>query len=127
MRVEAGALVITTDMFARAVELSGDASGDDFGWLFDDNWFDLLPGERKVVRIFGKHDCGEGDREPVVLAARHHGGLAALARALPTAQTAREASSGPSYSSRLRDALALAVRGYDGADSTPAPDHPKRA
>jgi hypothetical protein len=55
---ESGALAITTDRFARSVVLEGDAGGDAFGWLFEDNWFDLLPGETKVVRVLGRHKQG---------------------------------------------------------------------
>jgi hypothetical protein len=51
-------LVLTTDRFARSVVLEGDAGGDAFGWLFEDNWFDLLPGENKVVRVLGRHKQG---------------------------------------------------------------------
>ena len=51
-------MAITTDRFARSVVLEGDAEGDAFGWFFEDNWFDLLPGERKVVRILGEHQRG---------------------------------------------------------------------
>ncbi|OPZ10487.1 MAG: hypothetical protein BWZ10_02371 [candidate division BRC1 bacterium ADurb.BinA364] len=61
-RIEAkrkdGAIVLTTDKFARSVFLTGDADGDGFGWLFEDNWFDLVPGESKVVRVLGRHDKG---------------------------------------------------------------------
>jgi beta-mannosidase len=64
VRVEGDALVMTTDQFAHAVELTGDANGDDFGWLFEDNWFDLLPGERKVVRILGQHTQGRVTAKP---------------------------------------------------------------
>jgi len=53
-----GALVITTDKFARAVTLEGDANGDPFGWFFEDNYFDLFPGEKKEVRILGDHRSG---------------------------------------------------------------------
>jgi beta-mannosidase len=53
-----GALVLSTDRFARSVVVEGDADGDAFGWLFEDNWFDLLPGERKVVRVLGEHARG---------------------------------------------------------------------
>ncbi len=59
VQVEDGALVITTDRFARSVVLEGDAEGDVFGWLFEDNYFDLMPGERKVVRVLGRHDRGQ--------------------------------------------------------------------
>ncbi|HEY5465980.1 MAG TPA: glycoside hydrolase family 2 protein [Clostridia bacterium] len=51
-------LVLTTDRFARSIELSGDEDGDAFGWYFEDNFFDLLPGETKRVKVFGKHGKG---------------------------------------------------------------------
>lgn len=53
IQVRNGDLVITTDKFARCVTLKGE--GDPFGWFFEDNYFDLLPGETKVVRILGQH------------------------------------------------------------------------
>jgi hypothetical protein len=58
VKVADHALVITTDKFARTVTLEGDANGDAFGWFFEDNYFDLLPGEEKVVRILGDHRSG---------------------------------------------------------------------
>jgi len=58
VKVEQGNLVITTDQFARTVTLEGDARGDPFGWFFEDNYFDLLPGEVKVVRVLGDHAEG---------------------------------------------------------------------
>ncbi len=51
-------LTIRTDRFARCVELSGNDGGDEFGWGFDDNTFDLLPGESRHVRVLGRHDTG---------------------------------------------------------------------
>ncbi len=53
-------LELTTDAFARWVELTGDAGGDDgrFGWRFEDNFFDLLPGQPRRVRILGCHRVG---------------------------------------------------------------------
>jgi len=33
----------------------GKTNDDQFGWFFEDNYFDLLPGEKKVVQMFGKH------------------------------------------------------------------------
>lgn len=51
-------LTISTDRFARCVEISGNADGDEFGWFYDDNYFDLLPGETKKVRVFGRHRRG---------------------------------------------------------------------
>ncbi len=56
---EDDALLITTDQFARCVHLTGDADGDAFGWFFEDNFFDLYPGEKKRVRLLGRHQKGE--------------------------------------------------------------------
>jgi len=50
--------VITSDKFVRTVTLEVDANGDPFGWFFEDNYFDLLPGETKTVRILGRHRRG---------------------------------------------------------------------
>jgi hypothetical protein len=61
---EGRAVRITTDRFARSVELTGDAEGDAFGWLFEDNFFDLLPGETKTVRILGRHSAGTVSAKP---------------------------------------------------------------
>jgi hypothetical protein len=58
VKVKNGDLVITTDKFARCVTLEGDAKGDPFGWFFEDDYFDRLPGETKVVRILGRHSAG---------------------------------------------------------------------
>jgi len=58
LAVEGDTLVVTCDKFARCVELVGNEDGDEFGWLFEDNYFDLLPGEVKRVRIFGRHAGG---------------------------------------------------------------------
>jgi hypothetical protein len=58
LKAENGALVITADKFARSVTLEGDADGDPFGWFFEDNYFDLVPGEVKAVRVLGKHSKG---------------------------------------------------------------------
>ena len=44
--------------FARCVEITGNCDGNEFGWLFDDNYFDLLPGMTKNVRILGKQNHG---------------------------------------------------------------------
>ena len=58
VQVKDGALSITTDKFARTVTLEGDADGDASGWFFEDNYFDLMPGEVKTVRILGSHAQG---------------------------------------------------------------------
>jgi beta-mannosidase len=64
VQVQQGMLVLTTDKFARCVTLTGDAQGDKFGWFFEDNYFDLLPGETKVVRILGQHAEGRITAKP---------------------------------------------------------------
>lgn len=53
-QLEGDTLVLETDRFARCVEITGDRDGDPFGWLFSDNYFDLIPGEKKRVRIISK-------------------------------------------------------------------------
>lgn len=58
MEIEGDELVIETDRFARFVELSGEKDGDPFGFNFSDNYFDLLPGEIKRVRIKTGHNGG---------------------------------------------------------------------
>lgn len=51
---EGDELVIRTDRFARCVEILGECDGDPFGWFFSDNYFDLVPGDEKRVKIRGK-------------------------------------------------------------------------
>ena len=53
-----GLLTVTADAYARCVELRGDGDGDEFGWLFQDNFFDLFPDETKEVHILGRHHKG---------------------------------------------------------------------
>jgi hypothetical protein len=53
-----GELHICSDTFAHWVELCGDDNGDDFGWIFEDNYFDLMPGSAKTVKILGRHNQG---------------------------------------------------------------------
>ncbi len=54
-----GSISITANKFARCVELSGVKDGDAFGWYFEDNWFDLMPGETRCIAVYGRHDYGE--------------------------------------------------------------------
>jgi len=58
LRLEGDEIVITTDKFARCIELSGNDNGDEFGWFFEDNYFDLMPWETKKVKVLGKHSKG---------------------------------------------------------------------
>lgn len=56
--LEDNELVITSDAFVRCVEIKGTCGEDEFGWLFSDNYFDLMPGEIKRVRVLGNKDYG---------------------------------------------------------------------
>jgi len=49
---------VSSDRFAHGVQLEGDDGGDLFGWHFEDNDFDLLPHQSKMVRILGRHHRG---------------------------------------------------------------------
>ena len=52
-------LKIKSDTFARCVELSAtDSGGETLGFYFSDNYFDLMPGEEKEVRIETNHRIG---------------------------------------------------------------------
>lgn len=52
-------LIFHTSHFARSIEIIGDNEGDSFGWLFEDNYFDLFPGREKKVKILGRHKKGK--------------------------------------------------------------------
>jgi hypothetical protein len=58
MSVQGDTLSVSTDSFARCVELEGSDKGDEFGFYFEDNYFDLLPGLTKKIRIKGRHNSG---------------------------------------------------------------------
>jgi hypothetical protein len=58
LSIEGEVLIVSTDSFARCVELEGNDRGDEFGFYFDDNYFDLLPGIKKEVQIRGNHKSG---------------------------------------------------------------------
>ena len=51
-------LLLQSNRYERSVELLGSSNGDEFGWLFEDNYFDLIPGQIKRVKIAGKHQKG---------------------------------------------------------------------
>lgn len=59
VRVEGRTLVIRAAGFVRCVEILGNCDGDPFGWLFGDNYFDLMPGEERRVHILGQKEHGE--------------------------------------------------------------------
>jgi beta-mannosidase len=62
--VRDGELSITTDCFARCVEILGERDGNPFGWLFSDNYFDLLPGMTRKVRVVDGPDRGTISLKP---------------------------------------------------------------
>jgi hypothetical protein len=64
MKVANNSLILTTDKFARNINLLGDSEGEKLGWFFEDNYFDLFPGESKVVRILGTHKSGTISARP---------------------------------------------------------------
>ncbi|MDR1306579.1 MAG: hypothetical protein LBK74_03265 [Treponema sp.] len=58
LSVKGNALSVQSDQFARCVELEGNDKGDEFGFYFEDNYFDLLPGIVKRIPIHGTHHSG---------------------------------------------------------------------
>lgn len=51
LKYENEELVIGTDKFARCIELGGNKEGDEFGFFFEDNYFDLLPFEVRRIKV----------------------------------------------------------------------------
>ncbi len=59
MEMVDGGIRITTDKYARSIELLGVGDdGDAFGWVFDDNYFDLIPGDVKTVTLLRGKSSG---------------------------------------------------------------------
>lgn len=58
IKQEGDRIIVGTDLFARCVELNGDDNGDEFGWKFEDNYFDLMPGQERRIKIYGTHKSG---------------------------------------------------------------------
>lgn len=57
-QVSENTLEISTNVFARCVELSGGENGEDFGWRFDDNYFDLFPFETRKIKVIKTGSAG---------------------------------------------------------------------
>lgn len=58
VKIEENDLVITTNNFVRCVEIKGVCGNDEFGWLFSDNYFDMMPNETKRIHILGNKNHG---------------------------------------------------------------------
>jgi hypothetical protein len=58
VKVRDGVLVIKSDKYAHSVTLEGNANGDEFSWFFEDNYFELMPRQEKIVRVLGDHRRG---------------------------------------------------------------------
>jgi hypothetical protein len=60
--IEGDELLLESTHYERSVEILGKSDGDTddakFGWLFEDNYFDLIPGLKKRVKIESKHQKG---------------------------------------------------------------------
>lgn len=74
-----GFVEISTDAFARCVELSGGEDGMEFGWQFDDNYFDLLPGQIRRVTLTAPKGSS------LMRAKAHYSGTATLLKLSPAA------------------------------------------
>ena len=57
-RMEGNELVIRSDRFIRCVEILGRDGEDEMGWLFEDNYFDLMPGTERRIRVLGQKKHG---------------------------------------------------------------------
>jgi len=44
-------ITVSSNRFARCVEVLGEKDSDPFGWLFSDNYFDLFPDMPKKIRV----------------------------------------------------------------------------
>lgn len=55
---EGNELVLESTAYARCIELTGNCNSEEFGWIFEDNYFDLLPREQKRIKIKGRHKYG---------------------------------------------------------------------
>ncbi|MDR1420288.1 MAG: hypothetical protein LBI86_07935 [Treponema sp.] len=61
IQIADGDLFLTSSRYERSVEIlgfTGKEGKDEFGWLFDDNYFDMIPGQIKRVKVLGKNREG---------------------------------------------------------------------
>jgi beta-mannosidase len=54
-----GKLVLKSDKYAHTVTLEGNDHGDQSGFLFSDNYFELMPSEEKIIEILGNKLAGK--------------------------------------------------------------------
>lgn len=59
VQFEGDFIFIKSRHFARCVEILGKQGEDEFGWFFQDNYFDLLPGQERKIQILGNKQWGE--------------------------------------------------------------------
>ncbi|GHV47152.1 beta-mannosidase [Spirochaetia bacterium] len=57
-------IYVSSDRFARCVEILGESDGNPFGWLFSDNYFDLMPGTERKIKITDGPDHGTISLKP---------------------------------------------------------------
>ncbi|MCL2392882.1 MAG: beta-galactosidase [Oscillospiraceae bacterium] len=58
MSLENDTLTLTCDKYMRSVELLGKNGDEEFGWIFEDNYFDMIPGQTKRVKVYTDHTDG---------------------------------------------------------------------
>jgi hypothetical protein len=59
--VRDGKLVLKSDKYAHSVTLQGNDNGDKSGFLFSDNYFEMMPNEEKTIEILGDKTKGSID------------------------------------------------------------------
>jgi beta-mannosidase len=50
-----GVLELKTDHYARSVVLTGESMNKEDLWVFEDNFFDMMPGEIKRISVMGNN------------------------------------------------------------------------
>jgi beta-mannosidase len=54
-----GTIQKSANKYAHSVTIVGNDGGDQSGFLFSDNYFEMMPGEEKIVKILGSKSNGE--------------------------------------------------------------------
>lgn len=58
VNLQGDTVVLKARHFARCVELLGEQGEDSFGWIFEDNYFDMLPGQERRIKVKGNKTWG---------------------------------------------------------------------